>query len=579
LLVGIILVSLLQIVGVGSILPLLDVIADPDGIDDQVVVAYISEFIEFTDTNSIVIFLASMSFVLIVVSNVVTAITVWFTFRFVWSVQSRLSTELLARYMAHPYEVLLGRNPAEAEKNVLEEVLIFTNGVMRPMLRLVASGVVVVFLIAFLVWFNPVMAGIAVAFLGGGYVATFVFVRRRLSSAGNRRIVSNENRFRAVGEAIGGIKEIQVLGRSEEFIDRYRVPAQEYARATALQNIIADIPRYAIEVLAFGSIMIVALYVAASSGNLSDIAPIISVYALAGYRLIPAMQKVYSDWSGIRFNKVVVEPLHLAHVAGEESRRSHIADDTGSIDIEKGIRLTDLEYRYPGSTDLVIGGLNMTIQRGHTVSFIGETGSGKTTLVELLIGILRPTSGSISVDDVVLDAQNMRRWQNSIGYVQQEIFLIDDTISANIALGVPRSEIDDEAVRWAAEVANIDKFVTQQLPERYETTIGSRGVRLSGGQRQRIGIARALYHRPAVLFMDEATSNLDQETEQLLHQTLQRVSGDMTVVIVAHRLKTTRASDVIYVLEKGHVIGSGKYDEIVNPDGSLLAEFSTQRTV
>ena len=574
---GIVLVGLLQIAGVGSILPLLSAIADPEKITDQVVVKFVSGYVDFSDTNAIVIFLASMAFVLIVGSNVVTAITAWFTFRFVWAVQSRLSTELLARYLAHPYETLLGKNPAEAEKNVLEEVLIFTSGVMRPFLRLITSAVVVIFLIVFLVWYNPIMAGISVAFLGGGYVVTFVLVRRSLSNAGSRRMVSNGGRFKAANEAIGGVKELQVLGRRNEFIDRYRAPAQEYARATALQNIIAEIPRYTIEVLAFGSILIVALYVAVSSGNFRDIAPLISVYALAGYRLIPAMQRVYSDWSGIRFNRVVVEPLHLAHLAGEESVQSHIADDSGSIELGQEIQISELEYHYPGSSDLVVNRIDLTIQRGHTVSFVGETGSGKTTLVELLIGILRPTAGSVCVDGNELDAQNMRRWQNSIGFVPQEIFLIDDSITSNIAFGVPQSEIDFEAVQWAAETANIDKFVTRELAEQYKTIIGARGVRLSGGQRQRIGIARALYHRPSVLFLDEATSNLDQETEKLLHETLERVSKDMTVVIVAHRLRTTRSSDVIYVLEKGRVIGSGTYEEIIGADGNLLAEYSSQQ--
>jgi len=569
-------VGLLQIVGVGSIIPLLSVIADPDQIREQFVVVFVSDYISFSDTNSIVIFLASMAFVLIVISNLLSAATAWVTFRFVWSVHSRLSTELLARYMSYPYEVLLGRNPAVAEKNILEEVVVFTSGVMRPMLRMSVSAVVVIFLIAFLVWFNPVMAAISMVFLGGGYILTFMLVRRSLTSAGDRRVVANEARFRTTTEAIGGVKEIQVLGRTREFVDRYRRPSQEYARATALQNIISEMPRYTIEVLAFGSILSIALYVAISSGDLAEIAPIISVYALAGYRLIPAMQRVYSDWTGIRFNMVVVGILHNVHMEGLESRRSHIVDDSGSMNLERSLSIKDLEYQYPGSADQVIGGLDMTIERGQTVSFIGETGSGKTTLVELLIGILRPTSGSISVDDLELNAQNMRRWQNSIGYVSQEIFLIDDSISANIALGVPKTEIDIEAVRIAAETANIDKFVMSDLPEQYETEIGARGVRLSGGQRQRIGIARALYHSPAVLFLDEATSNLDQETENLLHETLESVSKDMTVVIVAHRLKTTRSSDMIYVLNKGRVIGNGKYDELISADGNLLAKFSSQ---
>jgi ATP-binding cassette, subfamily B, bacterial PglK len=575
LLVGVVLVALLQIVGVGSIIPLLSVIADPDQIRDQTVVEFASDFIEFSDTNSIVIFLASMSFVLIVGSNALAALVAWVTFRVVWSIHGRLSTELLAMYLSHPYEALITKNPAEVEKNVLEEIAVFTTGVVRPVLRLVASAVVIVMLIGFLVWFNPVMAGITVAFLGGGYVVTFLLVRRSLTNAGERRASANEGRFKAASEAISGAKEIQILGRRREFINRYYAPARKYAMATAQQNIIAEMPRYTIEVLAFGSILIVALYIALSSGDLKEIAPIISVYALAGYRLIPAMQRAYSDWSGIRFNQVIVPQLHRAHLEGLDFQSRQGDVQTGTFDIERGIEIAGLEYRYPESDERVFRGLDLTVKRGQTVSFIGETGSGKTTLVELLIGILRPTSGNISVDDEELGDHNMRRWQNSMGYVPQDIFLIDDSISANIALGVPASDIDFEAVRAAAKTANIDAFVSSELPEKYDTVIGARGVRLSGGQRQRIGIARALYHKPAVLFLDEATSNLDQDTEHLLHETLERVSTDMTVVIVAHRLRTTRSSDAIYVLDKGQIVGSGTYDELVDADGNLRSGYSS----
>ena len=573
LLAGLMVGGLLQIVGVGSILPLLSVIADPDQIREQVIVEFASRYIDFSDTNSIVIFLAVMALVLIVISNALSAMTAWLSFRFAWSIQSRLSTELLVRYLAHPYESLLLRNPAEAEKNVIEEVEVFTSAVMRPFLRLVQSSVVVVFIIGFLIWFNPVMAGISVICLGGGYVTTFVLVRRSLSKAGSRRAVSNEGRFKTVSESVNGVKEIQVLGREREFATRFQSPAQEYARATTLQNIIADMPRYTIEVLAFGSILMVALYVAVSSGDLHEIAPVISVYALAGYRLIPAMQRIYSDWAGIRFNGVIVPQLRRVYADGEKYLHNRPPEETERLELRESVRISDLKYHYPSSAETIFNDLNLIIKSGQTVSFIGGTGSGKTTLVELLIGVLTPTSGSISIDGDVINDENLNRWQNSIGYVPQDIFMIDDSVATNIAFGIPRNDADFEAIRRAAQIANIDQFVMNDLPEKYDTVVGSRGVRLSGGQRQRIGIARALYHNPSVLFLDEATSNLDQETENLLHETLERVSGDMTVIIVAHRLKTTRSSDVIYVLDKGAVIGKGKYDDLVTTDGNLRNEY------
>jgi ATP-binding cassette, subfamily B, bacterial PglK len=573
LLAGLLVVGLFQIVGVGSILPLLSVIADPDQINEQGAVEFASRYIEFTDTNSIVIFLASMSLVLIVVSNVLSAITAWASFRFSWSIQSRLSTEILTRYLAHPYEMLLLKNPAEAEKNVIEEVEVFTSGVMRPFLRLVTSSVVVVFIIGFLIWFNPVMAAISVLLLGGGYIATFVLVRRSLSKAGLRRAVSNEGRFRTASESINGVKEIQVLGRQREFTRRFQSPAEEYARATTLQNIIADLPRYTIEVLAFGSILTVALYVAVSSGDLADIAPMISVYALAGYRLIPAMQRIYSDWTNIRFNSVIVPQLRKVYADGETYLHNPPAGKSERLELHESIQISNLKYHYPSSAESIFKDLDLTIKSGQTVSFIGGTGSGKTTLVELLIGVLTPTSGSISVDGNVIGGANLSHWQNSIGYVPQDIFMIDDSIANNIAFGIPPAEVDFEAVRRVALIANIDQFVMRDLPEQYDTLVGSRGVRLSGGQRQRIGIARALYNNPTVLFLDEATSNLDQETEHLLHETLGRVSEDMTVILVAHRLKTTRSSDVIYVIDKGSVIGSGQYNDLVTSDGNLRSEY------
>jgi ATP-binding cassette, subfamily B, bacterial PglK len=579
LLMAILVVGLLQMAGVGSIVPLLGLLTNPESSETRDIAEFVRSIYDFSSSDAIIIFLASVAFGIIVIANALTAVTYWFMFRFVWSIQSRLSTEILARYLAHPYEILLGKNPAEAEKNILVEVHVFTNGVVLPLLRVIASGAVVVLVAGFLIVFNPILAAIATGVLGIGYMVSFFLVRQKLMLAGERRVDANKDRFRAVNEAIGGVKEIQVLGRTQEFVDRYQVPANRYARTTSLQQILADMPRYAIEVLAFGSVMLAALYVAVSSGNLQTVAPVIGVYVVAGYRLMPAMQKVYNAWSQIRFNKAVVGDLYQTHQVGAVTLNAEGNNQTRATHFKTAVTLSDLEYHYPESSDLVVDGLNMEIRRGQTISLIGETGSGKTTIAELLIGILRPSSGSILIDGVELDDQNIRNWQNLIGYVPQEIFLIDDTISANIAFGVPKYEIDFEAVRKAAKIANIDDFVMDETSDRYDTVIGDRGVRLSGGQRQRIGIARALYHQPSVLFLDEATSNLDQDTEFKLHEALEESLEEITVVIVAHRLNTTRSSDIIYVIDDGRILGSGTYEEIVNPDGTLRAKYSRLRNL
>jgi len=574
LLIAILVVGILQMLGVGSIVPLLGMLADPGSSQSESVTEYVRGFYDFSSTDSIVIFLAATAFGVIVVSNLLSAATFWFMFRLVWSIQSRLSTDLLARYMSHPYEVLLGKNPAEAEKNILVEVHIFTNGVVLPVLKLSAAGVVVILVAGFLVIFNPVLALIATSVLGLGYFASFLIVRRKLALAGERRVVANGDRFRAVNEAIAGAKEIQILGRTQEFVARYQAPANRYARTTSLQQILADMPRYAIEILAFGSVMLAALYVAVSTGDLKTVAPVLGVYVVAGYRLMPAMQKVYNAWSQIRFNRAVVDDIYAAHVVGDSTDQLRKQPADALEKLNESINIVDLDYHYPTTPEIVIDSLSLEIKKGQTVSLIGETGSGKTTIAELLIGVLKPVSGTVEIDGKSLNDSNIRSWQDQIGYVPQEIYLIDDSISSNIALGVPISEIDFDAVQRAATIANIDSFVQNELPEKYETIVGDRGVRLSGGQRQRIGIARALYHNPSVLVFDEATSNLDQETEASLHEALERVMDDMTVIIVAHRLNTTQSSDMIYVLDEGRIVGSGKYSDIVSSEGTLREPYS-----
>ena len=569
LLFAMLMTGLLQVFGVSSILPLISVISDPRNVDRMGIVSEILDVLGATDIESAMVWLTMLAFAALVVSNILSAITSWFSFRFVWSVQSRLSTDVLARYMEHPYEHLLQRNPSEAEKNILSEVHVFTNGVMLPLLRFLSSGTVVVIIGIFLVVYNPLFALMATAVLGLGYLLTFSVLRRRIANAGERRVVANQARFQKASEAIAATKEAQILGRTSEFVSRYSVPAQRFATVTSLQQILAETPRYAIEVLAFGSVLLISMFVAYTSDDVSEIGAIAGIYAVAGYRLMPNMQRMYNAWSQIRFNRVVVKILfddHQYGVAGTETYEQ----ESKKIDALSGsIEIRDLKYRYPAAEEDVIDGINIDIGRGQTVCFVGETGSGKTTLAELILGMLPASSGGIFIDGTELSTTNARSWQDQIGYVPQDVYLIDDSIEANIAFGIPAGERDIARIRDAAQIARIDNFVETQLPYGYKTVIGDRGVRLSGGQRQRLGIARALYHEPSVLLLDEATSNLDRETEESLQQAIEAISGDLTVLVVAHRLLATRSSDMIYVLDNGRIINKGKYNDVVDESGGL----------
>ena len=551
-----------QVLGVGSIIPLMDVLSNPDDIGDQAFVNFVTDRIELRDSTAVVMFLSVLAFVALVGSNALISLNTWFSYRFVWSVQTRLSTDILHSYLRHPYEQTLNRNPAHVEKNVLEEAVVFTNGVLRPILRFISSMLVVSMLVVFLVWYEPKIAAISIAVIGSGYVISFLLLKNSLARAGSRRTESNEQRFKAAAEALGGLKEIQILGYQQEFVSRYSRPTGIYAKATAHQNLVTELPRYIIEVLAFGTLLIAAYVVASTRNDLNEVAPTLSVFAIAAYRIVPAMQRAFSDWGSIRFNSPVVEPLYAAKVTALSADLDR-PNTASNLTFEKSISICDGSYAYPGSQETVLQDINLEISRGETVAFIGRTGSGKTTLAEMLIGLLTPSSGQVRIDDALLDQSTLRSWQDIVGYVPQDIYLIDDTVSANIAFGINQDEIYQEAVEMAAKNANIHEFIKNSLPYGYSTMVGDRGVRLSGGQRQRIGIARALYQSPKVLLLDEATSNLDHKTEQVLHQTLEDISRDLTVVMIAHRLNTTRIADRIYQLENGRIARQGSYEEIV----------------
>ncbi len=557
----------LEVVSVASIMPFLSVAADPASVHENVYLHWAYETLGFGSTNTFLIALGLGALAALVVSNAFIVGTTWALFRYVWGRNHHLSRRLLRSYLYRPYEYFLIRNSAELGKNILEEVKEVTSEMLMPALRGGAKAMVAFAIIGFLFAVDPVVALMVTLILGLAYTGMYYAVRNRLDRTGEERVESNTKRYQFVSEAFGGIKEVKLRGKEEAFLEQYDDPSKRYARVQANYRVIKQAPRYILEAVAFGGIILIAVYLIAVQDNIRQVIPMLGLYAFAGYRLMPALQQAFKGLASARFNTAALEALHrdLQQRAKASVPTNETKESTETpLTLADRLVLDSVSFTYPGAKQPAITDLSLEIPAHTTVGFVGKTGSGKTTTVDLILGLLRPQEGIIAVDGTPLRDETIRRWQQHIGYVPQQIYLADDTVTRNIAFGVPEEEIDMEAVRDAARRAHIGDFVEEECPQRWNTIVGERGVKLSGGQRQRIGIARALYHRPSVLVFDEATSALDQATEASVMKAIYALEDNHTILMIAHRLSTVRRADTIVMLERGRKVGEGTYDELAH---------------
>lgn len=563
--------AILETVGVASILPFMKVIADPDIINENRWLSSAYHTLNFGSLQSFLMFLGLMVLVAITVNNGFSAMTTWLMFRFAWSQNHRLSTRLLSRYLCRPYTYFLSRNTSNLGKNVLSEVQIVIQGVMLASLKFTSKVLVAILIICLIAFIDPTLALIVGLVLGGAYGIVYVALRSKQRRLGRERLLQNGRRFQMASEALSGIKELKVLGRERSFLRRFKDPSWKYCRASASNQVVGSLPRYALETIAFGGVLLILLYNLRTSSSIGQVLPILSLYVFAGYRLMPALNDIFSAAVQIRFNREALSELH-ADIVESDADLFELPNlsrlDVEKVILRKAVTFNGVGYSYPGAATSALKGVDLSIGRHQIVGFVGKTGAGKTTLVDLLLGLLKPTEGRISVDDVELEGERRLAWRQSCGYIPQELFLCDDSIRANIAFGVPEGEVDETALERAAQMAQISEFI-HGLPKGYDTLIGERGVRLSGGQRQRIGIARALYHDPDVLVMDEATSSLDGATEAEVMEMIHRLGQIKTLIIIAHRLSTVRACDTIFLLQNGEVVASGTYEELEQTNESF----------
>ena len=565
--------ALLDMIGVASIMPFMAVVANPELVESNVFLktAYaVSIYVGIDTIEEFLFLLGAIVFVLLVVSQVFKALTTYAQLRFSLMREYSIGKRLVEGYLHQPYTWFLSRHSADIGKTILSEVgTVIGNGFM-PMINLISQGTVAIALLTLLILIDPKLALIVGLTLATSYALIFNASRGLLSRMGAERVKANQQRFTTVSEAFGASKEVKVGGLEQAYIQRFSGPAQTFARHQATASIISQLPRFAIEAIAFGGMLLVVLYLMAQSGSFASALPVIALYAFASYRLMPALQQIYVAVTQLRFAAPALDALH-ADLMSLQPPHANPNPNQGAIALRQAITLNQVQYRYPNAPQSALKNLSLTIPAKSTVGLVGATGSGKTTTVDLILGLLEAQHGTLEVDGQVITEHNRRAWQRVIAYVPQQIYLADDTVAANIAFGLDASDIDQAAVERAAKIANLHEFVANELPQQYHTTVGERGVRLSGGQRQRIGIARALYQNPLVLILDEATSALDNLTEQAVREAVNNLGHEITIILIAHRLRTVKACDTIFLLENGELKAQGAFDELTQANERFRA--------
>lgn len=563
LLLMILIMALLDMLGVASILPFMAVLTNPELIETNSILNFMfqsSIIFGVENKNQFVFLLGLVVFVLLIVSLAFKALTNYAQTLFITMREYSIGKRLVEGYLNQPFSWFLNRNSADLGKSILSEVGMVIGMGIQPMITLIAHGAVVLALIILLVINDPLLTLISGVALGGAYALIYLSTRNYLKKIGQERLEANEARFKILSEAFGASKEIK-LGRLENiYVSRFDNPAKTFAKHQASVKIISQLPRFALEAIAFGGMLLLILYFMFQSGAFINAIPVMALYAFAGYRLMPALQNIYVAFTQLRFAGPALDTLH------KDLKNLNLVNSVelkNSIKFENSISLDKISYHYPNSSNYVLKNITLDIPFKSKVGIVGSTGSGKTTTVDIILGLLQASKGLLKVDEKIIDNHNCRSWQGSIGYVPQQIYLADDTVRANIAFGISEENINQQQIEKAAKIASLHEFVINELPDKYQTIIGERGVRLSGGQRQRIGIARALYHSPKLLIFDEATSALDNITEQIVMEALNNLDKNITVILIAHRLTTLRNCDNIFLLENGELIANGNFDELM----------------
>ena len=552
--------ALLDVVGVGSILPFFSIASDPEIIATNQYLHAVYSLLRFENHTSFLVFFGVIIILLLVFGNTFKALLSYYMVKYSKFRECRISTDLFDSYLSKPYSYFLYANSSDLSKNVLNEVGNLVGGILLPFLDIISKLLIIVLLLFLIILTDPFIALLVALSISTVYVTIYISIKKILHRLGGERVALSSIMHRNVLEAFGGIKDVKIYDSKNYFVDHYNRSFLKHAKNTALQDALSTIPKFTLESIAFGSLVIVFLVlIISNAGKIDQAIPIFSLYAFAGYRLMPNLQAVFQNVSKIKYFHNTLEIVSEGMHQGAEHQAA-LHDFSGF----KNIRFESVGFAYAQAEKPTLKNISIAIKAHETIGIVGETGSGKTTFIDILMGLHEVYDGSISIDSVKLAGSNIHSWRKIIGYVPQSIFLSDSSIKSNIAFGIKQESIEMDKVVNAGRIAHIHDFILKEFKDGYDTVIGERGVRLSGGQRQRIGIARALYRDPEILVFDEATNALDNSTEKALMETIKEIQGHKTILMIAHRLSTIQSCSNILVFDDGVLIDQGTYKDLMD---------------
>ena len=555
--------ALLEIAGIGMIPAFVAIVAVPEKVLDYELIKPLLAFLNVQNAQDL---LLGGSIALVLMFVLKSAYIIFFGFiesRFLSMRRFGISKKMMSTYMQAPYTFHLNRNSSELVRNTNGEVNIIVNNILQGLLTIAKDGVMTLTILGFLLFYEPLITLIVIVLSGLGAGSFILFTQKKMKRYGEEMVGYRGDMIKAVYEGINGLKDARILNRESEFINQFSSAAYKTATLQTYTRFIKQIPRPVVETTAVMGMMLISVLMVWQGRPMAAIIPTLTLFAMAVVRLMPAVQSISSMYTSLQYNIASLDPLFndLKMLEEETARFLKARKDARKISLENSIEVKNLHYNYPGSSEQALNGVSVTIPKGKAIAFVGESGAGKTTIVDLLLGLMKPSKGEITVDGKDIH-ENLAGWQKNIGYIPQSIYLADDTLRRNIAFGLPENEIDDDKVKEAIESAQLNKLV-KNLDKGLETIVGEHGARLSGGQRQRVGIARALYHKPEVLVMDEATSALDNITEKQVTKAIESLIGERTIIMIAHRLTTVMNCDRLYLMEHGKIIKEGTYEELV----------------